>query len=57
VDHFHPIYAHCAADYHRMIAPEDADSSLLKALQKITSLRGRLPEWTGVWSKEAYGVW
>ena len=55
MDHFHYIYASRATDYHRMITPEDADSNLLKALQKITSLRGRLPEGTGVWSKAADG--
>ena len=55
MDHFHYIYASRATDYHRMIALEDADSNLLKALQKITSLRGRLPEGTGVWSKAADG--
>ena len=55
MDHFHYIYASRATDYHRMIALEDADSNLLKALQKITSLRGRLPEWTGVWSRQKAG--
>ncbi len=41
MDHFHHIYSHRAADYHHMIAPEDTDGNLLKALTAVTDLRGQ----------------
>jgi ubiquinone/menaquinone biosynthesis C-methylase UbiE len=41
VDHFKNIYATQAAAYHRMIAAEDTDGNLLKALQDITDLSGK----------------
>lgn len=41
MDHFIQIYTSRAADYHRLIAPEDADGNLLKAIQAITPIRGQ----------------
>lgn len=41
MDHFHQIYASRAADYHAMIAPEDADGNLLKAIEAVTPLTGK----------------
>jgi ubiquinone/menaquinone biosynthesis C-methylase UbiE len=41
MDHFQLIYSSRAADYHRMIAPEDADGNLLSALRAITPLAGK----------------
>ncbi len=41
MDHFKHIYTHKAAEYHQMIAPEDATGNLLPALKKITSLKGQ----------------
>ncbi|MCK6627227.1 MAG: class I SAM-dependent methyltransferase [Anaerolineae bacterium] len=41
MDHFRHIYSHCAADYHRMITPEDWEGHLLPALQRVTSLTGQ----------------
>lgn len=40
-DHFIDIYTAKAAEYHRMIAPEDVDGNLLPAIEKITSLQGK----------------
>lgn len=40
-DHFVRIYTSRADAYHRLIAPEDADGNLLKALAEITPLAGR----------------
>lgn len=40
-DHFRHIYSHQAADYHRLIAPEDADGNLLPALERVTPLAGK----------------
>jgi ubiquinone/menaquinone biosynthesis C-methylase UbiE len=41
VDHFQNIYTHHADIYHRMIAAEDVDSSLLPALERVTPLAGK----------------
>jgi len=41
MDHFQHIYRHQAADYHRMIEPEDTDHNLLPALKQITPLTGQ----------------
>lgn len=41
MDHFRRIYASRAADYHRMIAPEDADGNLFHAIQQVTPLHGK----------------
>lgn len=41
MDHFVEIYKNRAADYHALIAAEDADGNLLPALQTITSLAGK----------------
>lgn len=41
MDHFQHIYHHRAADYHRMITPEDTDNNLLPALEQITPLTGQ----------------
>jgi len=35
VDHFRQIYSHRATDYHRLIAPEDADCNLARMLQRL----------------------
>lgn len=40
-DHFTHIYTHRADDYHRLIAPEDADGNLLKAIESVTALDGQ----------------
>jgi ubiquinone/menaquinone biosynthesis C-methylase UbiE len=40
MDHFKNIYAHRAEEYHRMIAVEDVDGNLDKALQAISPLEG-----------------
>jgi ubiquinone/menaquinone biosynthesis C-methylase UbiE len=40
-DHFQHIYAQRAADYQRMIAPEDVDGNLLPALARVISLPGK----------------
>ncbi len=39
--HYAYIYKHRAADYHRLITPEDTDGNLLPALQRATPLRGK----------------
>jgi len=39
MDHFKHIYAHRAAEYHRLIVPEDVDGNLLPALEQVTPLR------------------
>ncbi|HEY84122.1 MAG TPA: class I SAM-dependent methyltransferase [Chloroflexi bacterium] len=39
--HYTHIYKHRAADYHRLITPEDTDGNLLPALQRVTPLRGK----------------
>lgn len=41
MDHFTAIYSGRAAAYHRMIAAEDADGNLLRALEAVTPLRGK----------------
>lgn len=41
MDHFRLIYSSRAADYHRMIAPEDADGNLLSTLQAAMPLAGK----------------
>ncbi|NJN96668.1 MAG: class I SAM-dependent methyltransferase [Anaerolineales bacterium] len=41
MDHFRHIYSHRAADYHRMITPEDWAGRLLPALQRVTALAGK----------------
>ncbi|RME97833.1 MAG: class I SAM-dependent methyltransferase [Chloroflexi bacterium] len=41
MDHFVEIYRHRAADYHRMVQPEDADGNLLPALERVAPLDGR----------------
>jgi ubiquinone/menaquinone biosynthesis C-methylase UbiE len=41
MDHFRYIYSQRAADYHRMIAPEDVDGNLVSALEQVTPLAGR----------------
>ncbi len=41
MDHYHQIYSGRAADYHRMIAAEDADGNLLRALEAVAPLRGQ----------------
>ncbi len=41
MDHFQHIYSHRAADYHRLIAPEDVDGNLLPALEAVAPLRGK----------------
>jgi ubiquinone/menaquinone biosynthesis C-methylase UbiE len=41
MDHFQRIYASRAADYHAMIAPEDADGNLLQAIEAVTPLAGK----------------
>lgn len=41
MDHFRHIYSHRAADYHRMILPEDWEGHLLPALQRVTPLAGK----------------
>jgi ubiquinone/menaquinone biosynthesis C-methylase UbiE len=41
MDHFQLIYSSRAADYHRMIAPEDADANLLTAIRQVTDFRGK----------------
>ena len=41
MDHFKNIYRNQAAAYHALIAAEDADGNLLRALQTITPLAGK----------------
>jgi ubiquinone/menaquinone biosynthesis C-methylase UbiE len=41
VDHFKQIYTNQAAAYHQLIAAEDADGNLPKALKKIAPLVGK----------------
>jgi ubiquinone/menaquinone biosynthesis C-methylase UbiE len=41
MDHFIEIYHHRAADYHRMITPEDTEGNLLPALERVTPLTGK----------------
>ncbi|MGQ0602512.1 MAG: class I SAM-dependent methyltransferase [Anaerolineales bacterium] len=41
MDHFRQIYSHRAADYQRLIAPEDADGNLLAALRGLMDWRGK----------------
>lgn len=41
MDHFRYIYTRRAADYHRMISPEDCEGNLLLALQEVTTLQGK----------------
>ena len=41
MDHFRHIYNYQAANYHRMIVPEDREGNLLPALQRVTELAGK----------------
>jgi ubiquinone/menaquinone biosynthesis C-methylase UbiE len=41
MDHFRHIYAHRAADYHRLITPEDCTGNLLPAMQRVTDFRDK----------------
>lgn len=41
IDHFQHIYTRRAAEYHRMITPEDADGHLLPALLRIAKIENR----------------
>jgi ubiquinone/menaquinone biosynthesis C-methylase UbiE len=41
MDHFRHIYSYRAADYHRLITPEDVEGNLLRALQRVTPLAGK----------------
>lgn len=41
MDHFRHIYTSRAADYHRLITPEDHEGNLLPALQRVTPLAGK----------------
>ncbi|MCS6911520.1 MAG: class I SAM-dependent methyltransferase, partial [Anaerolineales bacterium] len=41
MDHFQYIYKSRAADYHTMIAAEDADGNLLKTIEAVTPLAGK----------------
>jgi ubiquinone/menaquinone biosynthesis C-methylase UbiE len=41
MDHFKFIYTHQAAEYHRMIAVEDADARLLPAIEAVLPLAGK----------------
>ncbi len=41
MDHFRRIYTSRAGDYHRMIAAEDVDGHLLRALRQVAPLRGQ----------------
>jgi ubiquinone/menaquinone biosynthesis C-methylase UbiE len=41
LDHFTAIYSRRAAAYHRMIAAEDADGNLRRALEAVTPLRAK----------------
>jgi ubiquinone/menaquinone biosynthesis C-methylase UbiE len=40
-DHFKHIYTHRAADYHRMIVPEDTEANLVPALERVIPLAGK----------------
>jgi ubiquinone/menaquinone biosynthesis C-methylase UbiE len=41
MEHFEAIYAARAAEYHQMIAAEDADGQLLPAIERVASPRGK----------------
>lgn len=41
MDRYRHIYNHRAADYHRLISPEDIDGNLLPALERVTPLRNK----------------
>ncbi|HEU5099813.1 MAG TPA: class I SAM-dependent methyltransferase [Roseiflexaceae bacterium] len=41
MEHFEAIYAARAAEYHQMIAAEDADGQLLLAIERVVSPRGK----------------
>jgi ubiquinone/menaquinone biosynthesis C-methylase UbiE len=41
MDHFRQIYSSRAADYHRMIAPEDVEGNLRQAIESVVSVRGK----------------
>lgn len=41
MDHFRYIYSCRAADYHRLISPEDCEHNLLPALQQVAGLPGK----------------
>ncbi|MBE7468831.1 MAG: class I SAM-dependent methyltransferase [Anaerolineae bacterium] len=67
MDHFRHIYSHRAADYHRMITPEDGEGHLLPALQRVAPLAdkrildlgtgsGRLPLLLGAKAAQVVGL-
>ncbi|GAB4448560.1 MAG: hypothetical protein Kow0031_31090 [Anaerolineae bacterium] len=41
MDHFIEIYRSRAADYHRMITPEDVEGNLLPAIERVAPVAGR----------------
>lgn len=41
MDHFIEIYRSRAADYHRMISPEDVEGNLLPAIERVAAVAGR----------------
>jgi ubiquinone/menaquinone biosynthesis C-methylase UbiE len=41
MDHFINFYTHHAADYHQMIAPEDAEGNLLPAIERVAPIKGK----------------
>jgi len=41
MDHFRQIYSHRAAEYHRLITPEDVDGNLLPALERVTTFHNK----------------
>ena len=41
MDHFQAIYSARAAEYHQMIAAEDADGQLLPAIERVAAVRGK----------------
>lgn len=64
---YHRIYSGQAADYHRLITPEDVDGNLLPAIENVTSLRGkrildlatgtgRLPRLFGTQAAQVVGI-
>lgn len=41
MDHFIQIYSRQAHEYHQMIAPEDADGNLRRAIEQVVSVNGK----------------
>ena len=41
MDHYIDIYSNHADTYHRMIAAEDVDGNLLRAIEQVTSIEGK----------------